>query len=64
MLAEFQGHFNKPTYAKLQTREQADFKIERDPNGKIPFRSPYCISLRAKEELQRQIGKEICCGWI
>jgi hypothetical protein len=64
MLKEFQGLFGQPTYANLQKGRQAEFEIKTDLNCKIPFCSPYCISPREEEELRREIGKAIHCGWI
>jgi len=64
MLTEFQGHFGKPAFANSQNGRQADFEIKTDPNGKISFRSPYCISLLQEGELRRKIDKAIHCGWI
>jgi len=62
MLTEFKGLCGEPTYANSQKGGQTDFKMETDPDGKIPFRSPYRISPREEEELRRQIGKAIRCG--
>ena len=64
MLTKFQGLFGEPTFANSQNGRQADFEIKTDPNGKIPFRSPYRISPREEAELRRQIDKAIRCGWI
>jgi hypothetical protein len=64
MLNEFQGLFGEPTYSNSQKGRQADFEIKTDPNGKIPFRSPYRISPGEEEELRKQIDKAIRCGWI
>jgi hypothetical protein len=64
MLKEYQGLFSEPTYANLQKGRQADFEIEMDPNCKIPFSSPYCISPREEEELRKPIDKAIHCMWI
>ena len=64
MLTEFQGLFSEPTYANSQKGRQTDFEIKMDPNGKIPFRSPYRISPCEEEELWRQIDKAIRCSWI
>jgi len=64
MLTEFQGLLGEPIYANSQKGRQTDFEIKMDPNGKIPFRSPYCISPPEEEDLRRQIDKAIRCGWI
>jgi hypothetical protein len=64
MLKEFRCLFSEPTCPNSLNGRQTDFKIKTDLNGKIPFCSPYRISRRAEEELQRQIGKAIRCGWI
>jgi len=53
MLTEFQALFGAPTYAMSQKGRQADFEIISDPNGKIPFSSPYRISPREEAELRR-----------
>ena len=64
MLTQFQGLFDKQTFANSQNGRQPDFEIKTDPNGKILFRSPYRISPREEAELRRQIDKAIHCGWI
>jgi len=64
MLTEFQCLFDEPTDANSQKERQTDCEITTDPNGKIPFRSPYCISPREEEELRQQIDKTIRCSWI
>jgi hypothetical protein len=64
MLTEFQGLFGEPTYANFQNGRQTDLEIKTDPNGKIPFRSPYRISPPEEVELRRQTDKAIRCGWI
>jgi len=64
MLTEFQGLFGEPTFPNSQNGRQADFEIKTDPNGKIPFHSPYRISPWEETELRRQIDKAIRCGWI
>jgi hypothetical protein len=64
MLTAIQGLFGEPTFANSQNRRQADFEIKTDPNGKIPFRSPYRISPSKEAELRRQIDKAISCSWI
>jgi len=64
MWTEIQGLFSKPTFANLPNGRQANFEINTDPNGKIPFRSPYHISPQDEAELQRQIDKAIRGGWI
>jgi len=64
MLAEFQGLFGEPTFANSQNGRPADIEVKMDPNGKIPFRSPYRISPREETELRRQIDKAIHFGWI
>jgi len=64
MVAEFHGLFGEPTYANSQNGWQTDFEIKTDPNGKIPFRSPYRISPREEEQVRRQIDKAIRCCWI
>jgi hypothetical protein len=62
ILTEFQCHFGEPTFANSQTETQANFEIKTDPNGKIPFRSPYRISLQEEAEPLRQKDKAIRCG--
>jgi len=64
MSTEFQGLFGEPTYANSQKGRQTDFEIKTDPNGKIPFCSPYRISPCEEEEFRKQIDKAIRCGWI
>jgi len=64
MLIEFQGLFSERTYAHSQKGRETDFEIKTDPNGKIPFRSPYHISPHEEEELRRQIDKVNRCSWI
>ena len=64
MLTEFLSLFGEPTFANSQNGRQPVLEIKTDPNGKIPFRSPYCISPRDEAELRRQIDKAIRCGWI
>jgi hypothetical protein len=64
MLTEFQGLFGEPTYANSQQQRPTDFELETDPNGQIPFRTPYRISPCEAEALWRQTDKAICCGWI
>jgi len=64
MLSDLRGLFGEPTYANSQKGRQSDFEIQMDPNGKIPFRSPYRISPREEEALRRQIDKAIRCGWV
>jgi hypothetical protein len=64
MLTQFQGLFGEPTFANWQKGRQTDFEIKTDPNGKIPFRSPYPISPLEEEMLRRQIDKAIRCAWI
>jgi len=64
MLTEFQGLFAEPTFANSQNGRQANFEINMDPHGEIPFRSPYRNSPREKAALLRQIDKAIRCGWI
>jgi len=64
MLTEFQGLFGEATFGNSQNGRQANFEIKTDPNGKIPFRSPYRISPREEAELRRQIEKANRCGWI
>lgn len=63
MLTEFQGLFGEETYGNLQKRRYANFRIQTDLNGNIPFCSAYCISLGETMELWRQIDKAICCSW-
>jgi len=52
MLTQSQGLFGQSTFENSQIGRQAIFEIKMDPNGKIPFRSPYRISLREEAELQ------------
>jgi len=64
ILTEFQDIFSEPTFANSQNRRQASFEIRTDPNGQIPFRSPYTISPREEAGLRRQIEQEIRSCWI
>jgi len=64
MLTEFLGHFGEQNYANSEKCRQANCEMKTDPNCKILFYSPYHISPDEEEELQRQIDKTICCGWI
>jgi len=64
MLTKFKGRFGEPTYANSQKETQTDFEIKMDPDGKIPFRSPYRISPCEDKEILRQIDNAICCGWF
>jgi hypothetical protein len=64
MLSEIQSLFGETTFANSQNGRQADFKMKTDPNGKIPFRSPYHISPREEAELQMQIENVIRCCCI
>jgi hypothetical protein len=59
LLNELQGLCGAPTYDNSQKGGQTDFEINTDLNGKIPFHSPYLISPREEEQLQRQIDKAI-----
>jgi len=64
MLTEIQGLFGEPTYANRKTGRQTDFEINTEPNGKIPFRSPYRVSPREDIEVWKQIDTEIRCDCI
>jgi hypothetical protein len=64
MLSEIQSLFGETTFANSQNGRQADFEMKTDPNGKIPFRSPYHISPREEAEFQMQIEKVIRCCYI
>jgi len=64
MLAEFLGLFCEPTCANSQNGWQANFEIKPDPNGKIPFHSPYRFSPWEEAQLRTQIAKVISCNWI
>jgi len=59
MVTKFQGLFGEPTYANSQKGRQADFGIKTNPNGKIPFCSPYRTSPHEEKELRREIDTAI-----
>jgi len=64
MLTKFKCLFGEPTYANWKKGRQANFEIKTDLNGKIPFRSPYCISPHEEEVLRRETDKAIRWGWL
>jgi hypothetical protein len=63
LLASFnkQSLFDEPKFDTTKDRAGVS-QIEIEPGSKIPFRSPYRISPKEEEELQRQLTAVIKHG--
>jgi len=61
---EICGAFTELTYDS--TRSKPQFKVDISPeDGKeTPYQPPYCLSPKEDAELQRQLEKALCNGWI